>query len=34
MKEKPADAVVVKGAPYEAKMSEITFYGQDSYIAE
>ena len=34
MKDKPADAVVVKGAPYEAKMAEITFYGQDSYIAE
>ena len=31
MKEKPADAVVVKGAPYQAKMSEITFYGKDSY---
>jgi hypothetical protein len=34
LKDKPADAVVVKGTPYEAKMSEITFYGQDSYIAE
>lgn len=32
LKDKPADAVVVKGSPYEAKMSEITFYGQDSYI--
>lgn len=34
LKDKPADAVVVQGTPYEAKMAEITFYGQDSYIAE
>lgn len=29
---KPADGKVVAGAPYEAKMAEITFYGQDSYV--
>ncbi|MBQ8864224.1 MAG: DUF4959 domain-containing protein [Rikenellaceae bacterium] len=34
LKDKPADGAVVPGAPYEAKMAEITFFGQDSYVEE